>query len=158
MIYKDIQKLNQDLPQKGRLMGLDVGTKTIGVAISDASWIVSNPKLTIKRQSNQKDFLVIKKIIEENSIKAIVVGLPLNMDGSESKMSEFVRKFADNLDMFLQDFKIIFFDERLSSFAAEEIMLEAKTKNNQKKKLIDQIAASVILQGALDNISISQTN
>lgn len=150
MIYNDLTKLNQDLPTNQRLIGLDVGTKTIGVAISDASRLIANPKLTINRKSNQTDFLLIKEIIEKNNIGAIIIGLPLNMDETESKMSEFVRKFTGNLDEFLGDFKIAFFDERLSSFAAEEIMQNGKARD---KTLIDQIAASVILQNALDNMS-----
>ncbi len=150
MIYNDLKQLNQDLPRKGRLLGLDVGTKTIGVAVCDGEWLVANPKLTIARKGGKVDFLAIQKIIEENKIVAIVVGLPLNMDESESSMSKFVRRFADSLDEFLPDAKIIFFDERLSSFAAEELMESGGAKNNQRKNLVDQIAASVILQGAID--------
>lgn len=153
MIYNSSQQLKQDLANKGRLIGLDVGTKTIGVATCDDSWLITTPKLTIKRQGEKTDFPKIKNIIDENKIVAIVVGLPLNMDGTESKMSEFVRKFTKNLDEFLSDMKIIFFDERLSSFEAEEIMREAKTKKNRKDEVIDQIAASVILQGALDSFN-----
>ena len=152
MIYTDLKQLNQALLRKGRLMALDVGTKTIGVAISDGSWLIANPKLTISRASNKQDFLVIKKVIDENAIQAIIVGLPLNMDETESEMSKFVRKFVNNLDQFLVDFKIIFFDERLSSFAAEEIMQQGRVRHHQHKELIDQIAASVILQSALDNL------
>lgn len=153
MIYNSSEQLKQDLPHKGRLVGLDVGTKTIGVAICDDSWLIASPKLTIKRQGEKTDFPKIKNIINENKIAAIVVGLPLNMDGTESKMSEFVRKFTKNLDEFLGDIKIVFFDERLSSFEAEEIMREAQTKRNRKDEVIDQIAASVILQSALDSFA-----
>ncbi|MES2677397.1 MAG: Holliday junction resolvase RuvX [Pseudomonadota bacterium] len=150
MIYNDLKQLNQDLPRKGRLLGLDVGTKTIGVAVCDGDWLVANPKLTIARKGGKTDFLVIQKIIEENKIVGIVVGLPLNMDESESAMSEFVRRFADSLDEFLSGAKIVFFDERLSSFAAEELLESGEAKNNKRKGLVDQIAASVILQGAID--------
>jgi putative Holliday junction resolvase len=156
MIYNDLKQLKQDLPasgsQRGRLLGLDVGTKTIGVAISDASWLISNPRLTILRKGGKADFLAIKNFIGENKITAIVIGLPLNMDGSESAMSDFVRKFAIRLDEFLINSKITFFDERLSSFEAEELMESGKIKNNKRKEKIDQIAASLILQGALEVI------
>ena len=152
MIYNNLKQLNQDLPRKGRLLGLDVGTKTIGVAISDGDWLIANPKLTISRASNKKDFAMIKKIIEENKIVAIIIGLPLNMDETESKMSRFVKKFADNLDEFLIDNKIAFFDERLSSFAAGEIMQSGEAKNHQQ--LIDKIAASIILTDALCDLNL----
>lgn len=154
MIYNDLKQLNQDLPanasQRGRLLGLDVGTKTIGVAVCDANWMVANPRLTILRKGGKADFLAIKNFIEENKIAAIVIGLPLNMDGSESAMSDFVRKFAVKLDEFLINTKITFFDERLSSFEAEELMESGRIKNNKRKEKVDQIAASVILQGAID--------
>ena len=155
MIFEDIKSFSQNLEFKGRIIGLDVGTKTIGVAICDDTQTISTPKLTISRKSNQKDFLILKNLIEENNIKAIIVGLPFNMDGSESDMSKFVRKFTDNLDQFLQNVKITFFDERLTSFAAEDIISEVKIKNNKNKKLVDQIAASLILQGALDDMKKS---
>jgi putative Holliday junction resolvase len=150
MIYNDLKKLKQDLPRKGRLLGLDIGTKTIGVAICDGDWLIANPKLTIARKGGKADFLAIKEIIEENKIVAIVMGLPLNMDETESKMSDFVRRFADSFDEFLGGAKIALFDERLSSFAAEELMESGGARNNQRKGLIDQVAASVILQGAID--------
>ncbi len=153
MIYNDLKQLNQDLPKKGRLLGLDVGTKTIGVAVCDGDWLVANPRLTIYRKGGKVDFLAIKNFIVENKIVAIVVGLPLNMDGTKSAMSEFIRKFALGLDEFLEDFKIIFFDERLSSFAAEELLESGQVKNNLRKGKIDQIAASVILQGAVDDLN-----
>ncbi len=153
MIYNDLKKLKQDLPTKGRLLGLDIGTKTIGVAICDRGWLIANPRLTISRKGGGTDFLVIKNYIKENEIVAIVIGLPLNIDGSESKMSEFVRRFADRLDGFLDNMKIIFFDERLSSFAAEELLESGQAKNNKRKGLVDQVAASVILQGAVDELN-----
>ena len=154
MIYNDLKQLNQDLPAKGRLLGLDVGTKTIGVAVCDGDWLIANPRLTIARRGGKVDFLAIKDCVMENKIVAIVIGLPLNMDGSESQMSGLVRRFAEGLDEFLVDMKIIFFDERLSSFAAEELLESGQVKNNYRKGKIDQIAASVILQGAVDEMMI----
>lgn len=150
MIYNDLEQLKQALPSKGRMIGLDVGTKTIGVAICDDTWFIASPKLTIGRKGEKTDFPLIQKIIEENKIAAIVIGLPLNMDGSESDMSKFVIKFSENLDKFLNNSKIVFFDERLSSFEAKEMMHQAQTKKHRRDQVIDQIAASVILQGAID--------
>ncbi len=156
MIYDQISQLKKDLTVEGRLIALDVGTKIIGVAISDSLRIISNPKSIITRQGNKKDFLIIQKIIAENNIHVVVIGLPLNMDGSESEMSSFVRRFADNLDQFLKKAKIIFFDERLSSFEAEELINKGiGLKKTDKKGLIDQVAASLILQSFLDQLSRS---
>lgn len=151
MIYDNLTRLNQDLLKEGRIMALDVGTKTIGVAISDLSRTISTPKLTIKRKSNKADFLILEKIIKENSIQAIVIGLPLNMDDSESAMSKFVRKFTDSFDQFLQNQKIIFADERLSTFVADEFISEFKMKKDRSKS-VDQIAASMILQVVLSEL------
>jgi putative Holliday junction resolvase len=121
------------------------------VAISDLSRIISTPKLTIKRKSNKADFLILEKIITDNSIQAIIVGLPLNMDDSESEMSKFVRKFTQNLSEFFPNQKIIFADERLSTFAADEFITEFKMKKDRSKS-VDQIAASVVLQALLDDL------
>ncbi|MDA0902134.1 MAG: Holliday junction resolvase RuvX [Proteobacteria bacterium] len=152
MIFEEIEQWLKHIDETGRIIGLDVGTKTIGVAICDDRRTICTPKLTIQRQSNEKDFAILKTLIEENKVKAIVVGLPLNMDGSESDMSEFVRRFSENLEQFLGGFNIFLQDERLSSFMAEDIIREIKAKDSKKKKLVDQIAASVILQTALDSV------
>ena len=157
MIYNTLNQLNQALPAKGRIMALDVGTKKIGVAISDIDRNIASPKLTILRKSNQKDFVVLEEFIRESNIVGIVIGLPLNMDETESKMSEFVRRFADNFDKFLPNLPIGFCDERLSSFAAEDILNEKiPVKNNKKKMLVDQIAAAVILNLALKDLKLNQ--
>jgi putative Holliday junction resolvase len=154
MIYTDLKKLKQDLPNKGRIMGIDLGTKTIGVAICDRDWIVANPKLTIWRKGGKTDFQALQKVIEENKIVAIVIGLPINMDETENKMSGLARRFAENLDVFLDDAKITpkitLFDERLTSFEADEIMKDAKTKGRRIDAVVDQIAASVILKNVID--------
>jgi putative Holliday junction resolvase len=153
MIYNNLKQLKQDLPAKGRLLGLDVGTKNIGVAVCDGDWLVANPRLTIIRKGGKADFLAILQVVEENKIAAIAVGLPLNMDGSESEMSKLIRRFTQGLDEFLGNSKIVFFDERLSSFAAEELLESGRVKNNKRKGKIDQIAASVILQGLIDELN-----
>lgn len=150
MIYKNINQLSQVISNKGRLLALDVGTKRIGVAISDSSRLIANPKLIINRQSNEKDFKLIKSLIIDNQISALIIGLPINMDGSENEMTIFVKKFTDLLDRFLTDANIAFFDERLSSFAAKEINLSYINIKSRKKKYYDDIAASLILQDAIN--------
>ena len=153
MIYDDYFSLAKNLKKEGRLLALDVGKKIIGVAISDALKMISNPKSAIIRRGSKSDFVEIKKIISDNSVEALIIGLPLNMNGSESEMSGFVRRFADNLDSFLGDYKITFFDERLTSFAAEDLIKrKVKLRKVKEKNLVDQIAASLILQSFLDEL------
>lgn len=155
MIFTNSNQLNQAFQTAGRLMALDVGTKRIGIAISDASRLIANPKLIINRQGNQKDFEKIRDFISENQIVGIVVGLPINMDESIIPMTEFVEKFTKNLDEFLTEkFPIVFFDERLTSFEARSI--HASKLSRKKNKFVDDIAASVILQHLLDDLAQSQ--
>jgi putative Holliday junction resolvase len=150
MIFSDKDQLNQALPLKGRLIALDVGSKRIGLAICDETRFIATPKLVLHRMSNEKDFAKIKEIIDENKVVGIVVGLPLNMDESESEMSKFVRKFSDNLDNFFENkLPILLFDERLSSFEAREI---ARSKLSRKKEFCDDIAAAVILESFLQSV------
>lgn len=150
MIFDSFNKLNKTLPVEGRLMAIDVGTKRIGIAVSDRSRMIASPKTIINRKSNIRDFSQIKDLILENDIKAIIIGLPLNLDDSENEMSQFSRRFATNLDEYLEDVKICLHDERLTSFIAKDDLLQAITgKKNKKKTIIDQMAASIILQSAL---------
>ena len=152
MIFKNLDQLNQALPSKGRLMALDVGTKRIGVAISDESRFLATPKLILQRLSNQKDFEKIKKFLEENQIVAIVIGRPLAMDGSAIPMTEFSEKFAQNFDDFLENkLPIFLFEERLTSFEARDV--NASGVSRKKNKFIDDIAASFILQHFLDEVA-----
>jgi len=149
MIFNNLSHINQALPHKGRLMALDVGTKRIGIAISDESRFLATPKLILERQSNQKDFAKLKKFLEENQIVAIVIGHPLNMDGSRIAMTEFSEKFAKNFDDFLENkFPIFLFEERLTSFEARDV--NASGISRKKNKFIDDIAASFILQHFLE--------
>lgn len=149
MIYDSLEQLKKDLGKEGRIMALDVGTKTIGIAISDATRVISTPKGVIKRQGGKTDFAIIQKLSEENKISAIIIGLPLNMDGSESKITKLVKTFCQNLDNFLKTQKLIYIDERLSTFEADEFITEFKMKKS-RGQLVDQIAASMILQSFLD--------
>ena len=150
MIFNISDQLNQALPAKGRLMALDVGTKRIGIALSDESQFLATPKLIINRLSNQQDFEKIAKFITENQVVAVIVGRPLNMDGSAITMTEFCERFTQNLDIFLEKkFPIFLFEERLSSFEAREINASGGI-SRKKDKFIDDIAASIILQHFLE--------
>lgn len=152
MIFSDFTKANQVLPKSGRLLALDLGSKRIGLAVSDQSRFIATPKLILNRQSNQKDFVKIKNFIEENQVVGIIIGLPVNLDGTAIAMTEFAKKFAENFDKFLENkFPIFLFDERFSSSEARSFNVsELSRKNN---KFIDDIAASLILQHFLDELS-----
>jgi len=142
----DIKNL---LPSSGRLLSLDIGTKRIGVAICDDKRSIATPKLIINRQSNLKDFTKIMQLIIENKIVAVIVGLPIDINGDSTIISKFVNNFAINFDNFLQtnliaEIPIILFDERFSSFEARQIV---KSKiYNKKTKFYDDISANIILE------------
>lgn len=152
MIIKDHISFHKMLPSQGKLLSIDVGTKRLGIAICDESRLIVTPKRIIERKSNEKDFHEIKKMIEENQVIAIVIGLPINMDGTLNDMSRFSEKFANDFDKFLDEkMKIFFADERLSSFEAKLIALELRSRKKQKHH--DDIAATIILQDFLDLVN-----
>ena len=144
MIYLDHTEFHKIVPSQGKLLGVDVGTKRIGIAVSDGARLLATPKKIIARKSNERDFAEIKKLLIENEIVAIVMGFPINMDGTLNQMSQFTQKFAQALDEFLGDGKIFFSDERLTSFEAKEISMSLASR--KKIKFYDDIAASVILR------------
>ncbi len=153
MIFNNPNQVNQDLPAKGRIVAIDVGTKRIGLAISDESRFIATPKLVIARKSNQQDFEKIKKFIEENLVVAIVIGRPINMEGQITEMTKFSERFAEKFDEFLQKkFPIFLFEERLTSFEAKNI--DASELSRKKGDFVDDIAASFILQHFLDSLSL----
>jgi putative Holliday junction resolvase len=156
-IFNNLENTNQAelLPKNGRLIGIDIGTKRIGIAISDETRLIATPKLIINRQSNSKDFTKIKELIEEYKIVGIVAGLPINLDKSEIPMTIFANNFCQNLDEFLEKKLPIFLcDERLTSFEAREFNSSklSRKRNKSQKKFIDDIAASIILQNFLSQI------
>jgi len=134
------------------LMGLDLGTKTIGVAVSDTLWSVATPLLTVRRKKFTLDWLALEALLLERSIGGIVLGLPRNMDGSEGPRCQATRAFARNLGA-KTPLPLAFWDERLSTVAAERALLEADTSRKRRAEVIDHVAASYILQGALDRLA-----
>lgn len=150
--WEELEKACKSLPKNGRLLGIDIGTKRIGIAISDASRFIATPKIIINRQSNLKDFAQIKKLLEKYEAVGIVAGMPVDMDESEIPMTKFALNFSENLDQFLEErLPIFFFDERLTSFEAREIgFSKLSRKKKRTDKHIDDIAASLILQGFMD--------
>lgn len=133
------------------LVGLDLGDKTIGVAVSDRIWAVASPLETIRRRKFTLDAEQLLSIMQDREIGGIVLGLPRNMDGSEGPRCQKTRAFARNLSR-ISDLPIGFWDERLSTVAAEKALLEADTTRKRRAEVIDHVAASYILQGALDRM------
>lgn len=132
----------------GKLTGLDVGTKTIGVAICDAGWHFAGPLETIRRAKFTKDLAELRKILDREQVVAIVIGLPLNMDGTDSPRTQSVRAFARNLAPL--DLPILLWDERWSTQAVERAMIEADVSRARRAEKVDALAAAHILQGAID--------
>ena len=151
MIEEDVADFAACLPAYAPLAGLDLGTKTIGVAVSDAGHMIATPLSTIKRKKFGVDAAALLDIIAKRQIAGIVLGLPRNMDGSEGPRAQATRAFARNLTG-LTDLPITFWDERLSTVAAERALLEADTSRKRRAEVIDHVAAGVILQGLLDRL------
>jgi putative Holliday junction resolvase len=139
------------LPPTGKLLGLDLGTKTIGVAISDGMRYSATPLETIKRTKFTEDANRLLALIAQNSIVGLVLGLPLNMDGSEGPRVQSTRAFARNLAQ-KTDVPIAFWDERLSTAAVTRTLLEADVRRDKRAEVVDKLAASYILQGALERL------
>lgn len=135
-----------------RLIGLDVGVKTIGLALSDAGRIIASPYRTIRRGKFARDVEELRLIIADNDVGAAIVGLPINMNGTEGPRCQSVRQFAANLQAKI-DIDVAFWDERLSTVAAERTLLAADISRKRRSQVIDKMAAAYILQGALDNLS-----
>lgn len=134
-----------------RILGLDVGDKTIGVAVSDLLQFTAQGVTTIRRVGKKKDFAELEDIINQYEIKKIVVGLPKNMNGSIGPQGEKVIKFAEKIQNKF-DMEIIYIDERLTTVSAERILIEADVRRENRKKLIDKVAATYILQFYLDSL------
>ena len=138
--------------QNMRVMALDVGDKTIGVAVSDALLLTAQGRSTIQRKDLQQDIRALRQLVEENEVHQIVVGQPLHMDGKESRQSQKVRVFADEIQKQL-NVPIVFWDERLTSFAAEQHLEEMGLNWRKRRQHVDKIAAMIILQNYLDSRS-----
>jgi putative Holliday junction resolvase len=139
------------LPAAGRLMGLDLGTKTIGVAISDGLRMAATPVETIRRTKFTVDAERLLALIATHSVAGIVIGLPLNMDGSEGPRVQSTRAFVRNLAQ-KTDLPIAFWDERLSTAAVTRTLIEADVSRARRSEVVDKLAAAYILQGALDRM------
>ncbi|PXW78561.1 putative Holliday junction resolvase [Blastomonas natatoria] len=136
------------LPQGGRLMGLDVGSKTIGTAFCDAGWSFATAAKTIKRTKFGADKAAIEQLVRDQEIRGLVIGLPLNMDGTDSPRTQSTRAFARNIAVL--GLPILLWDERWSTQAVERAMIDADISRAKRAERVDSAAAAFILQGAID--------
>lgn len=146
---QDLHELTKS--QKGRLLGLDVGTKTVGLALSDMGYIIASPYKTLDRKGWKQDLPFLLKLIEDQNVIACVIGLPINMDGSEGERCDYVREFGNKLHE-VTSIPILYWDERLSTVAVERMLIEADLSRKRRGQVVDKLAASYILQGTLDRI------
>ncbi|MCX8226737.1 MAG: Holliday junction resolvase RuvX [Sulfitobacter sp.] len=156
MIYEDITEFAAALPPMQALIGLDLGEKTIGVAVTDSFLSVATPLETVRRKKFGIDAARLSEIIADRRIGGLILGLPRNMDGSEGPRCQSTRAFARNFDK-LGDIPISYWDERLSTVAAERALLEADTSRKRRAEVIDHVAAGYILQGVLDRLRVLRT-
>ena len=147
-----LEGLAAHLPAGTRLLGLDLGTKTIGLALSDTSRRVASPLETIPRKKFTQDVKLLMEAVEKHDVSALVIGLPLNLDGSEGPRSQATRAFVRNLRQHT-DLPVVYWDERLSTVAAERTLLEADASRKRRAAVIDKMAAAFILQGVLDRLA-----
>ena len=152
MILPTLEEFCATLPPSAALVGLDLGDKTIGVAISDLRRMIATPSEVIRRVKFTEDAARLLQIMTLREIKGIILGLPLNMDGTEGPRVQSTRAFARNLEK-LTPLPISFWDERLSTVAADRALLEADASRKRRREVIDQVAAGYILQGALDRMA-----
>ena len=153
MIYEDVYEFSNELQSNNSLIGLDLGTKTIGVAVSDTILSVATPFKTIKRKKFSLDTDNLLEIISTKNCCGVIIGLPKNMDGSEGPRAQSTRAFARNFSA-KTELPITFWDERLSTVAAEKALLEADTTRKRRAEVIDHVAAAYILQGFLDRLKV----
>ena len=147
----DTSEFARALPQRGRLVALDVGTKTIGTALCDAHWTIASPATLITRAKFTADKAAVETLITREQAKGIVIGLPLNLDGSESPRTQSTRAFARNLDAL--GLPILLWDERWSTAAVERQMIAADITRAKRAVRVDCAAAAYILQGAIDRLA-----
>ena len=151
VITTDAAQFAAALPGAGKLAGLDVGTKTIGLAICDAGWHFAGPAETIRRTKFTKDVDTLRTFLGREHIVGLVIGLPLSMDGSDSPRTQSVRAFARNLEPL--ELPILLWDERWSTQAVERAMIEADVSRARRAEKVDALAAAHILQGAIDALA-----
>ncbi|MEA3045833.1 MAG: putative pre6S rRNA nuclease [Sphingomonadales bacterium] len=152
MITSAAAEFRDALPEGGRLLGLDVGTKTIGTALCDAQWTIATAAALVRRTKFARDLEALKKAIAAQQAVGIVIGLPLNLDGSDSPRTQSVRAFARNVEPL--GLPILLWDERWSTQAVTRTLIEADASRARRAALVDKMAAAYILQGAIDALTM----
>ena len=153
MKFISIHQLKSKLLDGTSILGLDLGSKTIGLAVSDPTCLIASPLVTIRRKKFSRDVFALKEIIDSNKIGGLIFGLPISMDGTEGPRCQSTRQFARNLQL-LHKINIAFWDERLSSAAVNRFLIaEVDMSRARRSEIIDKMAATYILQGALDSLS-----
>jgi putative Holliday junction resolvase len=152
VITASAPEFRDTLPEGGRLLGLDVGTRTIGLAFCDARWTIATPAELIRRGKFSADLETLRMLAEAQQVKGLVVGLPLNLDGSDSPRTQSVRAFARNLAPL--DRPVLLWDERWSTQAVTRTLIDADASRARRAELVDKMAAAYILQGALDALTM----
>ena len=151
-VIRTLEELAPDLPPRGTLIGLDLGTKTIGLALSDVERRIASPLHTIARTKFKADATALLKEAAKHAVVGFILGLPLNMDGSEGPRAQATRAFARNLSA-ISEIPIVYWDERLSTAAVTRTLLDADTSRKRRDAVVDKMAAAYILQGALDRLA-----
>ncbi|APR53309.1 Holliday junction resolvase RuvX [Sphingomonas koreensis] len=151
MITTDRDTFREALPSGGRLLGLDVGTKTIGTALCDAGWSFASPAHLVKRTKFTADKAALAVLIAEQQVKGLVIGLPLNLDGTDSPRTQSTRAFARNVEDL--GLPVLLWDERWSTAAVERQMIAEDLSRAKRAERVDKLAASYILQGAIDALA-----
>ena len=151
MIATDTRHFREMLPAGGRLAGLDVGTKTIGIALCDSGWTIASPAQTLRRIRFAADLEKLRALFGQQAVKGLVIGLPLNMDGSDSARTQSVRAFSRNVAPL--GLPILLWDERWSTDAVTRTLLAADASRARRAQLVDKMAAAYILQGAIDALA-----
>ena len=149
MILDNPVKLREAVPEGMRLMGLDVGTKTIGLALSDTRWVIATPLETIRRRRFREDMAQLFALVGAHRVGGLVIGLPLTLAGTDGARTQSVRQFSRNLLAF-RNLPIVFWDERLSTAAVTREMIAHDMTRKRRAEIVDRVAASYILQGCLD--------
>src|SRR6516225_7509003 len=149
MILDNPVKLREAVPEGMRLMGLDVGTKTIGLALSDTRRVIATPLETIRRRRFREDMARLFSLIDSNGVAGLVIGLPLTLAGADGPRTQSVRQFARNL-LAMRDLPVLFWDERLSTAAVTREMISHDMTRRRRAEIVDRVAAAYILQGCLD--------
>jgi|TARA_B110000438_G_scaffold33145_1_gene32791 putative Holliday junction resolvase len=153
MIFMNLNELVAHIKKNTRLLGIDLGSKTIGIAVSDPFLKIASPITTLIRLKLSKNSIELDKIVNEYQVGGLIVGLPINMDGTEGPRAQATRDWTLDVIKALQ-LPAAFWDERLSTIAVERMMLKADMTRKRRAAKIDQAAAAYILQGALDNITM----